>query len=165
MAEDKKVGVLSDHALNSGSVTDYGRSANSIDPSDADFIDTLGNFFTGNLDFARSVALAERAEKTSAYEAQKARDFSSSEAEKQRAWEEMMSSTAYSRAVKDLKSVGINPYAMGSFNAASTPSGAYGQSFSGSGYSGSYRNSKSGTSIAQSALALVGAFAKAILSV
>lgn len=129
------------------------------DPSHANVGDTFGNMFTGNLDFAREVALAERAEAVSAYEAQKARDFSSREAQKQREWEEMMSNTAYSRAVKDLKSVGINPYAIGSFNAASTPSGAYGQSSQGQGYKGSMKKNDTLRSIAQSSLQLVGAVA------
>lgn len=79
----------------------------------------LNNAVTGNIDYARAVAQAERAEKVSAAEAQKQRDF-----------EERMSSTAYSRAISDLKKNGINPYAIGSFNAASTPSGAAGSGFS-----------------------------------
>lgn len=139
-------------------------SSYKADPYKANFGDTLGNFFTGNLDFVRAVEQSKRAEAVSAHQALIARNFSAKEAEKQRAWEERMSSTAYSRAVKDLQSVGINPYAIGSFNAASTPSGAYGQSFAGSGYSGSYHNSRSGTAVTQSALALIGAFAKAIIS-
>lgn len=70
------------------------------DPAHANLGDVIGNLFTGNLDYAREVALAERAEATSAREAAKARDWSAREAQKQREWEEMMSSTAYSRAVK-----------------------------------------------------------------
>lgn len=135
-------------------------SSYSVNPYKANFGDKLGNVFTGNLDFAREVALSKRAEAVSAYEAQKARDFSSREAQKQREWEEMMSNTAYSRAIKDLKSVGINPYAIGSFNAASTPSGAYGQSAQGQGYKGSVKKDGTLTSIAQSSLQLIGAIAK-----
>lgn len=157
---EKNIGVLGSGALNSGSVSGYSSYKAADHVANADIYDTFANTFTGNLDFARSVALAERAEKVSAYEAHKARDFSSREAQKQREWEEMMSNTAYSRAVKDLKSVGINPYAIGSFNAASTPSGAYGQSSQGQGYSGSMRNNDTLKSIAQSSLALVGAVAR-----
>ena len=137
-----------------------GYSAYKANPAQANIFDTAGNVFTGNLDFAREVALAERAEAVSAYEAQKARDFSAEEAKKQRAWEEMMSNTAYSRAIKDLKSVGINPYAIGSFNAASTPSGAYGQSSQGQGYKGSMKKNDTFKSIAQSSLQLIGAVAR-----
>lgn len=100
----------------------------------ANLLDGIGNLFTGNLDYQRQVALAERAEATSAREAALARKHSSEEAQKLREWQERMSNTAYSRAVKDLKSVGINPYAIGSFNAASVPSGAYGQAYAGSGF-------------------------------
>lgn len=79
------------------------------------------NALTGNIDYQRAIAQAERAEAHSAAEAQKNRD-----------WQEYMSNTAYSRSVRDLQSVGINPYAIGSFNAASTPSGAFGSAFSSS---------------------------------
>lgn len=96
--------------------------------------DYLNNAFTGNLDYQRNLEASERAERNSAIEAQKvrdfnaqqsqiARDFNASEAQKNRDFQERMSSTAYSRAVNDLKSVGINPYAIGTFGSASTPSG------------------------------------------
>lgn len=108
----------------------------------------LDNMFTGNLDYQRSIALAQRAEATSAREAQKARDFSASEAEKARQhssnearilreWQQQMSDTAYSRAIADLRKNGINPYAIGSFNAASTPAGGQGSSYMASSHSGS----------------------------
>lgn len=122
------------------------RSPRSLD--NAGLLDSLDNSFTGNLDYKRSVGLAERAEATSAREAQKARDFSASEAEKARQhssnearilreWQQMMSDTAYSRAIADLRKNGINPYAIGSFNAASTPSGGQGSAYMGSSFAGS----------------------------
>lgn len=50
--------------------------------------------------------------------------FNQSEADKNRAWQEYMSDTAYQRAMLDLKKAGINPLlAFGSLNPASTPSG------------------------------------------
>lgn len=56
-----------------------------------------------------------------ALEAEKARVFSSAEAEKNRDWETYMSNTAYQRAVEDMKKAGLNPASIGG-NAASTPS-------------------------------------------
>ncbi|QCS36316.1 minor capsid protein [Capybara microvirus Cap1_SP_240] len=53
------------------------------------------------------------------------RQFNASEAEKQREWEQMMSNTAYQRAVEDIKSAGLNPYILYGTGGspASTPTG------------------------------------------
>lgn len=66
-----------------------------------------------DLDFQRSLAGAQ-------YQ----NEFNASEAEKQRNFEERMSSTAYQRAVDDMKKAGINPLLAFSHGGASTPSGA-----------------------------------------
>ena len=60
------------------------------------------------------------------YENALSRIYNANEAEKSRQFEKMMSDTAYSRAIADLKNAGINPLYlfMGSGGAASTPSGA-----------------------------------------
>lgn len=55
-----------------------------------------------------------------------ARDFASSEAARDRAWQAEMSNTAYQRAVTDMRLAGLNPYLMyaNGGSGASTPGGA-----------------------------------------
>lgn len=63
------------------------------------------------------------------------REFNSGEAQKNRDWQEMMSNTAYQRAVADLEKAGLNKWLAvngGSINSASTPSGAQASASSGS---------------------------------
>lgn len=65
--------------------------------------------------------------------AERAMQFSSDEAQKNRDWQKMMSDTAYTRVVQDLKNAGLNPILAVSQGSASTPSGSSASGFSSSG--------------------------------
>ena len=82
--------------------------------TDGGFFSGLRNIVTGDTDYARERELQDISNAFSASEAQKSRDFS-----------ERMSSTAYQRAMSDLKAAGLNPALAISQGGASTPSSAY----------------------------------------
>lgn len=81
--------------------------------TDGGFFSGIRNIFTGDTDYARERELQDISNAFSASEAQKARDFS-----------ERMSSSAYQRAMADMKAAGLNPALAISQGGASTPSSA-----------------------------------------
>ena len=145
---------MADYGYKSGGLTSPSYSAPTAESTyktandfgaDYGMFGRLGNDLFGFNDHAEQEADAYNTALSNAFnaaEAKKARDFESAEAKKNRDWQEMMSSTAYQRMVKDAKAAGINPLYIVGQGGASTPSGATATAHAATGSSASSNNAK-----------------------
>lgn len=85
---------------------------------------TSRDYWNGNVDYARQLELLGLQNQFTADQNAKMMAFNADEAQKAREWQEMMSNTAYSRAMADAKKAGINPALIFSQGGASTPTGS-----------------------------------------
>lgn len=102
-----------------------------------DIDDWLRQEQSSNNAFVRDMLKLNEQNIFNASQSEIARQFSASEAKKARDFEERMSSTAYQRAVSDMKLAGINPVLAYMQGGASTPSASGAGSVSASSGSGS----------------------------
>lgn len=87
-------------------------------PGLSDVLEVVGGPLIGGL---MSNQGAQQANSASAAMSREQMDWSSAEAQKQKDWEERMSSSAYQRAMLDMKKAGLNPILASKTGGASTP--------------------------------------------
>lgn len=126
---------------------------------------------TSNADYDRLYDLvmsaASEQNKAAQASADRAMEFSASEAALNRAWQaeqnqkamdfsDRMSSTAYQRAMEDMSAAGLNPKLAGRLGSASTPSGVSSSGSSGQGFTS--------PSMAQAAISVLGSLTETFLT-